>query len=98
MHGFNIEMGTCTFVSPSHSFLPSQLSQAFSIVYDSGLNEYALYMDCEGGVGARAYKRSMSHLFRNYRKHWDTFQVSAPLWRNTVFKSILALDFVSLVF
>ena len=49
MHRFNIEMCTCTFL-----FLPlihscTQLSQAFSIVYDSGLNEYALYMDCESG-------------------------------------------------
>lgn len=69
------DKGTCNFFNNSKEACTILLSQAFSIVYDSGLNEYALYMDCEGGVGAKAYERSMSHLFRNYRKHWDTFQL-----------------------
>uniref|UniRef100_A0A673ZH41 Lysosomal protective protein n=1 Tax=Salmo trutta TaxID=8032 RepID=A0A673ZH41_SALTR len=66
------DKGTCNFFNNSKEACKTL---AFSIVYDSGLNEYALYMDCEGGVRARAYERSMSQLFRNYRKHWDTFQV-----------------------
>uniref|UniRef100_A0A4W5M375 Carboxypeptidase n=1 Tax=Hucho hucho TaxID=62062 RepID=A0A4W5M375_9TELE len=69
------DKGTCNFFNNSKEACKTLLSQAFSIVYDSGLNEYALYMDCEGGVRTRAYERSMSHLFRNYRKHWNTFQL-----------------------
>uniref|UniRef100_A0A8C7GVL0 Carboxypeptidase n=1 Tax=Oncorhynchus kisutch TaxID=8019 RepID=A0A8C7GVL0_ONCKI len=76
------DKGTCNFFNNSKEACKTL---AFSIVYDSGLNEYALYMDCEGGVRARAYERSMSQLFRNYRKHWDTFQVSAlPMEENSV--------------
>lgn len=53
---------------------------AFSIVYDSGLNVYALYLDCEGLKRShRGYERTMSHLFKNYRKNTHKVSVSL-LW------------------
>lgn len=55
-----------------------QVNVAFGIVYDSGLNEYALYLDCEGGRRVhRGYERTMSHLFKNYGKHPHIHKVSA---------------------
>uniref|UniRef100_A0A8C7R236 Carboxypeptidase n=1 Tax=Oncorhynchus mykiss TaxID=8022 RepID=A0A8C7R236_ONCMY len=57
---------TCNFFNNSKEACKTL---AFSIVYDSGLNEYALYMDCD----------------QLFRKHWDTFQVSAlPMEENSV--------------
>lgn len=50
-----------------------QVSHAFNIVYNSGLNTYALYLDCAGGVTSQ---RAMMHLFRNFRKHWEANKVS----------------------
>lgn len=44
------------------------MNVAFSIVYNSGLNEYALYLDCEGDRYHKGYERTMSHLFKNYRE------------------------------
>lgn len=58
--------GSCNFHDPTTQDCKTMVNVAFSIVYDSGLNEYALYLDCEG---QRGYQRTMSHLFRNYRKH-----------------------------
>ncbi|KAJ7986176.1 hypothetical protein DPEC_G00348060 [Dallia pectoralis] len=67
--------GVCNFFNNSKEACMSLVGQAFSIVYQSGLNEYALYLDCAGGIGARAYAMAMSHLFKNYRKYWTTNQV-----------------------
>lgn len=69
---------SCTDAAPS--FLCAlcwfQVSQAFNIVYSSGLNVYALYLDCAGGVGSqRPFHHAMRHHFRAYRKHWQTNQV-----------------------
>lgn len=53
------------------------MNVAFNIVYDRGLNEYALYLDCEGGRRShRSYEMTMSHLFKNYRKKPHTVNVS----------------------
>uniref|UniRef100_A0A3P8Y301 Carboxypeptidase n=1 Tax=Esox lucius TaxID=8010 RepID=A0A3P8Y301_ESOLU len=76
--------GICNFFNNSKEDCKRLVGQAFSIVYESGLNEYALYLDCEGGVRARAYERSMSHLLRNYRKYWNTYQVKSSAGRAPV--------------
>lgn len=53
-----------------------QVSVAFSVVYESGLNEYALYLDCEGDTTFhKGYVMSMSHLFKTYRKNTHTYKV-----------------------
>lgn len=58
-------------------FVSFQVNVAFSIVYDSGLNEYALYMDCEGGRRShRGYEITMSHLFKSYRKNSHIHKVN----------------------
>lgn len=66
------------------SFLPDfytsafviQVNLAFQIVYDIGLNEYALYLDCAGGVKShKGYERSMQNLFQSYREHWKNLKV-----------------------
>ncbi len=57
-----------------------QLNVASNILYDGGLNFYALYLDCEGGRKLnRGYERSMTNLFRNYRTQPNTFKVSVSL-------------------
>lgn len=57
-----------------------QVTVAFKIVYDSGLNVYALYLDCEGlRKSHRTYERTMSHLFKNYRTYSHKVSVSL-LW------------------
>uniref|UniRef100_G3PTQ8 Carboxypeptidase n=1 Tax=Gasterosteus aculeatus aculeatus TaxID=481459 RepID=G3PTQ8_GASAC len=57
----------------SCDFYNTSSAQSFGIVYSSGLNEYALYLDCEGGRRFhRGYQRTMSHLFTNSRKHQDS--------------------------
>lgn len=57
-----------------------QVNVAFDIVYNSGLNEYALYLDCEGDrIYHKGYERTMSHLFMNYRKRPHTHKVSVTL-------------------
>lgn len=63
-------------LSKSKFVFSFQVNVAFSIVYESGLNEYALYMDCEGHRAYhKGYVRTMSHLFRNYRKKLHTYKV-----------------------
>ncbi|MBN3317875.1 PPGB protein, partial [Atractosteus spatula] len=65
--------GTCNFYNSSDMGCIQAVGRAFNIIYDSGLNDYALYLDCAGGVGTAArYHRDMQNLFRNYRPHWDT--------------------------
>lgn len=54
-----------------------QVNVAFSIVYNSGVNEYALYLDCEGdGTYHKGYEMTMSHLFKTYRKNTHAYKVS----------------------
>ncbi|XP_034045441.1 lysosomal protective protein isoform X2 [Thalassophryne amazonica] len=66
---------SCNFYNSTSETCKTLVNVAFNIVYNAGLNEYALYLDCEGGIGSnKAYQRAMSHLFRNYRKHPDTYQ------------------------
>lgn len=53
-----------------------QVKVAFGIVYNSGLNEYALYLDCEGDrTYHKGYEMTMSHLFKTYRKNTHTYKV-----------------------
>ena len=52
------------------------MNLAFRIVYDGGLNEYALYLDCAGGVKShQGYERSMRNLLRNSREAWRHLRV-----------------------
>lgn len=65
----------CNFFNSSEETCKNLVGEAFSIVYQSGLNEYALYLDCAGGVPSHtSYERTMNHLFRNYRKDWEMYQ------------------------
>lgn len=65
----------CNFFNSSEATCKTLLGEAFSIVYQSGLNEYALYLDCAGGITSHtSYEKTMNHLFRNYRKSWETYQ------------------------
>uniref|UniRef100_UPI0037E8CCBF lysosomal protective protein n=1 Tax=Semicossyphus pulcher TaxID=241346 RepID=UPI0037E8CCBF len=60
----------CNFYNSSAETCKTLVNVAFGIVYESGLNEYALYLDCEGGRRYhRGYERAMTHLFKNFRKH-----------------------------
>lgn len=53
-----------------------QVSVAFNVVFDSGLNEYALYLDCEGDrTYHKGYEMTMSHLFKAYRKNAHSYKV-----------------------
>ncbi|KAJ8272072.1 hypothetical protein COCON_G00109310 [Conger conger] len=64
--------GACNFYDNSEPDCQQSVSEAFSIIFESGLNEYALYLDCAGGAqSARSYHKTMLNLFRNYRKHWS---------------------------
>ncbi len=71
-----------------------QVSHAFNIVYNSGLNTYALYLDCAGGVTSQ---RAMMHLFKNFRKHWEANKVSLIWSKNAVFQSTF-IDFIHFPF
>ncbi|XP_035389366.1 lysosomal protective protein [Electrophorus electricus] len=63
--------GVCNFYNNSEEHCSVSVAQAFGIVYSSGLNEYALYLDCAGGFRShRSYERTMLHLYKNYREHW----------------------------
>ncbi|KAM9817170.1 lysosomal protective protein [Neosynchiropus ocellatus] len=62
--------GDCNFSNSSSESCQIYVTVGFNIIYESGLNRYALYLDClGGGVLRRSYEASMSHLFRNYRTH-----------------------------
>lgn len=79
---YRIQLGISgATLSHSASFLVSlQVNAAFAIVYESGLNEYALYLDCEGQERShRGYERTMSHLFKNYKKPPHIHKVSVSL-------------------
>ncbi|XP_062242317.1 cathepsin A-like [Platichthys flesus] len=63
------EKGTCNFHNSTLESCQELVMEAFDIVYNSGLNEYALYLDCEGpNRFHRGYEKTMNHLFKNYRK------------------------------
>lgn len=60
----------CNFYNSSSESCQTQINVAFNIVYQSGLNEYALYLDCEGGRRShKGYKMAMTHLFKNLKKY-----------------------------
>ncbi|XP_076148092.1 lysosomal protective protein isoform X1 [Alosa pseudoharengus] len=64
--------GVCNFYNNSKEDCSISVGRAFRIVYESGLNEYALYLDCAGGARSQtAYQRTMSYLFKSYREHWQ---------------------------
>ncbi|XP_061600013.1 cathepsin A-like [Cololabis saira] len=69
------DKGSCNFYNTSSETCKTMVNVAFGIVYESGLNEYALYLDCEGrGPTHKGYERTMSHLFKNYRKTQQNFK------------------------
>lgn len=60
----------CNFYNSSSESCRTFVNVAFTIVYRSGLNEYALYLDCDGVRRSHpGYEMTMRHLFRNYRKN-----------------------------
>ncbi|KAM9765048.1 lysosomal protective protein [Menidia menidia] len=62
------DKGKCTFSDPVSDTCKILVNMAFKIVYESGLNEYALYLDCEGTRAFhKGYERAMSHLFKDMR-------------------------------
>ncbi|KAL4613652.1 lysosomal protective protein-like isoform X1 [Arapaima gigas] len=64
--------GSCNFYNFSKPACAEAISQAFGIIYNSGLNMYSLYLDCAGGMASRqSYRFSMQNLFRNFRKTLD---------------------------
>lgn len=72
--------GSCDFYNSSSETCKTLVMVAFSIVYRSGLNEYALYLNCEGQRNSlRGYERAMSHLFRNYREHLPLHKFLDPV-------------------
>lgn len=67
----------CNFYNSTSETCKTLVNVAFDIVYNSGLNEYALYLDCEGDrIYHKGYERTMSHLFMNYRKRPHTHKFS----------------------
>ncbi|XP_074523193.1 lysosomal protective protein [Halichoeres trimaculatus] len=69
----------CNFYNSSSETCKTLVNVAFGIVYESGLNEYALYLDCEGGRRShKGYNRAMSHLFKNFRKYPHILKISEP--------------------
>ncbi|XP_068594978.1 cathepsin A-like [Brachionichthys hirsutus] len=78
------DKGRCNFHNSSSDACKTLVTAAFAIVCSSGLNEYALYLDCEGGRKThKGYERVMSQLFMNYRKDGGKFSgatsASVPL-------------------
>ncbi|KAK5614203.1 hypothetical protein CRENBAI_007862 [Crenichthys baileyi] len=68
--------GNCNFYNSTSETCKTLVNVAFGIVYESGLNEYALYLDCEGRRAYhRGYEKAMSHLFRNYRKNLHSYKL-----------------------
>ncbi|CAJ1049142.1 lysosomal protective protein [Xyrichtys novacula] len=69
----------CNFSNSTSETCQTLVNVAFGIIYNSGLNEYALYLDCEGGRRShKGYESAMSLLFRNYRKHSHISKFSEP--------------------
>ncbi|XP_054626679.1 cathepsin A-like [Dunckerocampus dactyliophorus] len=69
----------CDFYNSTSEKCLILVNVAFQIVYDSGLNEYALYLNCEGRRGFhKGYERAMSHLFKGYRKRITEISGVAP--------------------
>ncbi|XP_076023737.1 lysosomal protective protein [Genypterus blacodes] len=66
------DKGGCNFYNSSSETCARLVEQGFNVVYNQGLNEYALYLDCAGGIRShRGYERTMSLLFRRYRTHME---------------------------
>ncbi|CAL8404442.1 unnamed protein product [Boreogadus saida] len=71
----------CHFDNAKAGPCNTMVNLAFRIVYEGGLNEYALYLDCAGGVKShQGYERSMRNLLRNSREAWRHLRV-APAQR-----------------
>ncbi|XP_038164580.1 cathepsin A-like [Cyprinodon tularosa] len=66
----------CNFYNSTSETCKTMVNVAFGIVYESGLNEYALYLDCEGQRAYhKGYQRAMSHLFRNYKRNPHSYKL-----------------------
>uniref|UniRef100_A0A3B5M0S7 Carboxypeptidase n=1 Tax=Xiphophorus couchianus TaxID=32473 RepID=A0A3B5M0S7_9TELE len=69
---------SCNFYNNTNEKCMTLVNVAFVIVYESGLNEYALYLDCEGlRAYHKGYERAMGHLFRSYRKNLSNVKKSS---------------------
>ncbi|KAJ3594059.1 hypothetical protein NHX12_006391 [Muraenolepis orangiensis] len=68
---------SCNFYNTTVEPCNTMVNIAFQIVYEIGLNEYALYLDCAGGIQFhKGFERSMHNLFRNYRESWKNLKVT----------------------
>uniref|UniRef100_A0A3P9IWM9 Carboxypeptidase n=1 Tax=Oryzias latipes TaxID=8090 RepID=A0A3P9IWM9_ORYLA len=66
----------CNFYNSSSETCQTMVNVAFNIVYETGLNEYALYLDCEGGQRFhRGYEFAMRHLFKMFKKQLHTYKL-----------------------
>ncbi|XP_041047736.1 cathepsin A-like [Carcharodon carcharias] len=60
--------GSCNFFNNSDNNCKDSLKEVFTIIYDSGLNVYSLYMDCAGGIqGNLRFLRDLKNLFHFYQ-------------------------------
>ncbi|XP_072374734.1 lysosomal protective protein-like [Scyliorhinus torazame] len=61
--------GSCNFVTNSNSNCRESVNKVFTILYYSGLNLYALYMNCAGGVKGSnmRFRTELKNLFRFYQ-------------------------------
>uniref|UniRef100_A0A2I4CUG1 Carboxypeptidase n=1 Tax=Austrofundulus limnaeus TaxID=52670 RepID=A0A2I4CUG1_AUSLI len=67
---------SCNFYNNTSEACRTMVNIAFKIVYESGLNEYALYLDCESHQAYhQGYVRTMSHVFRNFRKNLHAYKL-----------------------
>lgn len=58
------DKGSCNFHNSTMDMCVTMLKIASAIIFDSGLNVYALYMDCQNTN--RAYESAISHVFKNF--------------------------------
>ncbi|GCB64056.1 hypothetical protein scyTo_0011701 [Scyliorhinus torazame] len=61
--------GSCNFVTNSNNNCRESVYKVFTILYNSGLNMYALYMNCAGGVRGSnlQFRTELKNLFRFYQ-------------------------------
>ncbi|CAH1270301.1 CTSA [Branchiostoma lanceolatum] len=59
---------SCQFAGNEDTNCQEAVSQAMHFIYDIGLNEYALYRDCAGGLPPHfaRWRMAVSHLFNSY--------------------------------
>lgn len=71
---------SCSFHEPTNDACNDYVQEAFHLVYQSGLNEYALYLDCDNSnVRLKSYQFTMGNLFRNLDDRWRSKLLSQKI-------------------